>query len=198
MDQKYIDLFFDDGTLKLSSFESNRNIEDAIRKDKNEGTGDHFVISRDRKRVLPMKARAFDHRMFCTSFSADTEGMMKHFNKNGCFEIINTTGFGYEVARSLEQFQFGLEGIVTYKNNCKIYLPLERHQYLPDLMNDVPPNEILFLYLDFLGRTNFDIFFTKNNQFESEHEYRFTWKCKPNHSIYIKCPGAIKYCRKIT
>lgn len=198
MHQKYVDQFFEEGLLQLSSFESNRTIEDAIRQDKREGTGAIFVVSRDRQRVQPLMARAFDHRMLCLSSSAETDRLMEHFKVDGCFEVKNTTGFGYEVAKTLNHFQFGLEGVVTYQTDYQRYLLLEQHEELPDLMVADPPNDVLFKYLDFIGRTNQDMLYTKPVEFAHESEYRFTWRCTSENPILIKCPEAVKYCRRIT
>lgn len=197
MHKKYVDLFFKSGTLQLSSYESNRAIEDSVRQDEREGTGEYFVVSRDRSLTIQLGARAFDHRMLCTSTSSDIDRMMNHFRVDGCFEVTNTTGFGFEVAKALDAFRFGLEGIVTYQDGYRKNLLLEQHQHLPDLQSSEPSNEQLFHYLDIIGRTDHDLLFTKPLIFQQEQEYRFNWRCAPDHFKSIHCPGALKYCRRI-
>lgn len=198
MHQQYVDIFFQTGELKLSSYESNRAIEDAVRQDQNEGTGEYVIVSRDRQLRYRIGARAFDQLMLCMSASTDVKRMMDHFGVDGCFEVMNTTGFGFEIARALHAFRFGREGVVTYENGHHRTLLLENHPHLLDLTASEPTNEQVFGYMDAIGRTDFDLLFTKPLQFQEEKEYRFNWICGPNHPMVIKCPGALKYCRKTT
>lgn len=198
MHRQYVDLFFQTGELKLSSYESNRAIEDAVRRDQREGTGDYLILSRDRKLSYRMSARAFDQRMLCMSTSSDVNRMMNHFGVDGCFEVTNTTGFGFEIARALDAFRFGREGLVTYQNGYKRILLLENHPHLLDLTPSEPTNEQVLGYIDTVGRSDFDLLFTKPLQFRDEEEYRFNWLCAPNHPLVIQCPGALRYCRRIT
>ncbi|MBK9273360.1 MAG: hypothetical protein IPM49_02315 [Flavobacteriales bacterium] len=198
MHQQYVDHFFRTGELKLSSYESNRIIEDAVRRDHVEGTGDYVIVSRDRRLSYRLGARAFDQRMLCMSTSSNLDRMMSHFGVDGCFEVTNTTGFGFEIAKALVAFRFGREGVVTYQDGYEKIFLLENHPHLLDLTLSAPSNEQLFSYIDIIGRTDFDMLFTKPLQFQDEEEYRFNWLCAPKHPMLIRCPGALKYCRKIT
>jgi len=196
MHQQYVDQFFKTGILKLSTYESNRSIEDAVRQDEREGTGEYTIISRDRSLQFKLEARAFDYLMLCLSTSADFDKMMARFNVDSCFEITNPTGFGFEVARALQGFRLGCEGRVSYMDGFRQLLLLEQHPQLPDLDRTEQTSERLFPYLDFIGRNSSDMLFTKRQIYKSEEEYRYAWRCAPDHSIFIHCPKALRYCRK--
>lgn len=198
MDQRHIDRFFTTGELKLSSFESNRKIEDEVRQDQREGHHQYQIVSRDRSKVQELHARVFNyHCMFCCSTDADTTKMMKRFGVDGCFEIFNTTGFGYEVARVLQSFSYGQEGFVQYTDTIKSVLLLEQHLHLPDL---TLPFEIghTFPYISALSEMDMEIMFRKRLRFVQDQEFRIVWRTAPDHHLLILCPDALRFCRKVT
>ena len=196
-EQKYIDEFFETGRLKLSTFKSNRIIEDGIRKDENEGLHTYRVASKDRKRVCELNVSDFDHRrIFCCSTQLDLSSLLTYFKVDGCFEITNSIGFAYEIALVLNGYHYGQEGPVEYTDDNFTYFLLEQHENLPDLPEDKNMKSFLPL-IDAIGK-DLNMFFHKRKAFSSEKEFRFVWKCIKEHPIFIDCPGALKYCKKIT
>lgn len=198
MDQRYIEQFFTNGELKLSSFESNRTIENQVRQDQREGHHLYQIVSRDRSKVHELHARVFNsHSMFCCSTDADTNRMMERFGVDGCFEIFNTTGFGYEVASVLQNFSYGREGIVQYTDTIMSALLLEPHLHLPDLTLSSEIDRI-FPYIDALSEMDTELMFRKRLHFAQDQEFRFVWRTAPDHPLFILCPDALRFCRKLT
>jgi hypothetical protein len=163
MDQVFIDQFFNDGTIKLSSFQSNREKENDIRKDENEGFRTFKIISRDRKRQYDLTVDDRDtHRMLCTSVDLDLDNLNTRFG-GGCFKITNTFAFSMAIARKLELFERGQEGLVQYSDNNYTPIFLETIPHLPDL-TDGDFSQIT-RYIDFISRNQFEMFFHKETVF---------------------------------
>lgn len=196
LEQEHIDSFFKDGTLKLSLFQSNRKFENDIRQDENEGFHSYRIVNRNRTNGSELKSADLDvRRLICCSTKLNLDFFLPYFKVDGCFEITNTFGFGYEIAKVLKDFRFGQEGKVDYNNDDFTYFFLEQHLDLPDYNNDMKTNE-LFPYFDKIGRTDLNIFFHKRLKYYQEDEYRIVWHCKFKHDIFIKCPGAIRFAKK--
>lgn len=196
--QKHIDSFFNEGILKLSSFNGNRTIENDIRQDKNEGTHSYRLVSRDRSDECELIVNDLDvRRMLCCSTEYNPNFYLPYFKVDGCFEITNTFGFGYEVSKALNEFDWGQEGKVEYRDDQHTYFLLENHLELLDLPKNAKFTELL-PYMDKIGRNDLDMFFHKILRHKPENEFRIVWKCKLNHDLYIKCLGARRFCKRIT
>ncbi|MCB9173505.1 MAG: hypothetical protein H6589_02775 [Flavobacteriales bacterium] len=197
MNEEYIDQFLKTGRLKLSSYESNRKTEDKIRQDDFEGYHTYRILNRNRTNGAELKVNDRDvHRILCCSLEFDKKFYCNYFKVDGCMEISNAFAFGYEIAKVLEEYGYGMEGLVDYVDEKINYLLLEQFPELPDLPNE-PKMQDLFIYIDAITRLDPGPFYKKPKKFIPEKEYRITWKCKANHDIFIDCPGAIKYCKKI-
>lgn len=198
MDQVYIDEFFKTGRLKLSSFASNRKLEGDIRQDDNEGIHTYQLISRDRKKSTELICEDMDsERMFCTTSELSLNSHLNRFEVDGCFEIINTLGFGLEIAKVLKGFTYGQESYVNYHNYSFTPIFLEQYPSLPDLEENSEMLDV-FKYIDFIPQKYMGQYFQKKSCYAEEFEYRFIWQCEPKHELFISCPEAIKYCKKIT
>src|SRR4051812_39108331 len=73
MDEKYIDLFFEKGTLRISSFKKFIQYPDEIRGDKSEGSGSYETKSNEGFQYLLMTNTGSNAYMFCTSLIASDE-----------------------------------------------------------------------------------------------------------------------------
>lgn len=198
LEQEYIDLFFKDGTLKLSSFESNRKMEGNVRQDTDEGVHHYRIVNRNRTDKIDFEIRDFDaRRLLCCSTKLDLDFFLPHFNVDGCFEISNSIGFGYEIAKTLSGYVSGQEGKVNYNDNKLSHLLLEQHLDLPDINSNMS-NQELYPHIDRIGKVSIGAFFRKPIRYAIENEYRLVWHCDFNHDIIIKCPNALRYCKKIT
>lgn len=203
MKQKYIDEFFATGVLKLSTYKTNREIKNDVRQDKEEGKLKYIIQSKDGRNGFELNVSDyFSQLIYCCSTKLNVKELTSYFKVDGCFEIINPLGFAFEIAKSLKAFHFGAQGQVYYCANKNVIFPLSKFPDLPDIpqqfMCDKGPTIDFIKIMDGIRKYHFSPFFFKEDKYWPEYEYRFSWKCSMHHPEKVFCPGALKYCRKIT
>jgi hypothetical protein len=201
MDKAYVDQFFEEGTLRLSSFEQFRNHEDEQRGDRGEGFGLRQGIGQNAT-IMMVSGRGDDCYVLCGSLLY-TAKLQETFPKaDGCFVIDDTVNFANAIARVLLGFKGGLEGPAIYQDDPTIRRDLgaatvddmfERHKN-PDgtvSMDMFPEMQAR------VGGT--EEFFIKHSRFADQAEYRMLWSVSGSAGGFIdlKVPEARQYCRQI-
>ncbi|MFK8010803.1 MAG: hypothetical protein AB8B80_02100 [Marinicellaceae bacterium] len=196
--KEHIDDFFKTGKLKLSTYFSNREAENKARKDEMEGkqfnrihnkSGDYFVDLVNE----PYKGWF----TFCTSAEYNPEKFFTLFDSNSCFEITDLKGFANEVAKVLEKYSNGFMGPVIYSDDRYFNYYLHDFPHAPDISKDTHMQDLVIL-LSNLTMGDKKIFFRKRKYFLPQFEFRFVWRViNFNHSEFIICPEARKYCRVV-
>ncbi|MFK8044444.1 MAG: hypothetical protein AB8B72_03045 [Crocinitomicaceae bacterium] len=199
MDQNHIDEFFSTGKLKLSTFKSNRDAE-GIRNDKNEGITHFLVISKDQTKTLKIPTREGNGRLtLCTSFELNLDKYLNYFKTNGCFKINQIQGFAFEISKVLNMYRGGMEGMIEYSERKELVINLAHFPELPDLnlRNEIWKGDN-YKIIEYISKAELDLYFHKRTKFLAEDEYRLLWWTRRDHRLFITCPGAVKYCEKIT
>lgn len=201
LNQEYIDNFFLTGEIKLGTFNAFKHIEDNNRADYQEGTNEYKVWNKNRSFSWTLRRSTGDHNfIFCTSTSNDFETIGKNrFGCNGYFKITNSLGFAYEIAKVIKGFTKGLEGPALYSETGETDFFTEMYN-VPDFDNTTYPPE-LYNTFHLISEINFDLCFSKRSLYSMENEYRLVWGLDHNAEeteLIIKCPGALRFCEKIT
>jgi len=135
LDQQYIDEFFEEGVIQLSSFSEFRQHEDEMREDSNEGVN-IVTAEGEEANISAVTATGMNSYVFCGSTIA-SESLMNDFEVDGYFKITDTQSFGKAIAKSLENrneieiVERGIEGFCEYtdgnliREDAKITLPEE-------------------------------------------------------------------------
>jgi hypothetical protein len=112
LDAKYVESFFGDGSLRLSSFARFAEHPDEQLRDK--GIGSRFAIG-SKATIAMVGGRGRDCYVLCASLH-NTEEVRKQFGYNACIAIDNIIGFANAVSLKLPYFTHGIEGPVIYQD----------------------------------------------------------------------------------
>jgi hypothetical protein len=198
---EYVEGFFRDGSLRLSSFAHFAGHPDEGLRDKAEGKGVRFGIG-SKATIAMVGGRGPDCFVLCATLH-NTEDVRKHFGHNACIAIDNVAGFANAVSLKLPYFTQGLEGPVIYKDNTTIYKDIgaataeelmEPHKN-PDGTLQM---EMLQHMAGMMG--GIEEYFIKHSRHAQECEYRLLWATGQTIEpfIDIKVPDARQFCRHVT
>lgn len=195
MNTEYADAFFNDGSLRLSSFENFRRHPDEKRRDGQEGlvamevntpTGSLSIIGANGQEAYIMCASTVEMPIDENDDSVSA------------FRILDTLKFADAISRQIPGFIGGVEGFCIYRKNTMI------KKFDPTSINSPPvgANPDLWFKEQKLRTAKFatDAYFMKHISFSHEAEYRFIWFAENSRKQFldIKCPAAIECCERVT
>lgn len=195
-DKKWIDLFFEVGQIRLSTFSKFSKYADEVRGDRAEGSGLTYGETLQGNSIAVMQTQGLNAAILCCTHQLDAEMQVK-FGRDSAFQITNTVGFAHEVSRHLPGFRHGLEGSCIYRERRSIQraidLDLEKYK-LPDGNIDM---QMLFDAGQALGGP--ELVLLKGKQYETQAEYRLLWELDKLEGdfIDIAVPNARQYCRRV-
>lgn len=192
--EKYLDDFFENGSLFISCFKNFKNYKDEMQGDSSEGdalvggfneNGDGNFI------VYEGGVNAF---VLCAT-NILTDEVKNDFNGIGAIKINNPTLFAMEIARKLPFVSTGIEGDCIY-DDSKAHILKEEKNKIFQTINFKNPLEIQQKVSQIT--TGIEVF-TKYKKYEHQQEHRLLWFSeRPIESgIIVNCPEAIEYCEKI-
>lgn len=195
MPSEYIDAFFQDGSLRLSSFDSFRKHPDEARRDAQEGLV-AMIVNTPTGPFNILAANGQEAYILCASTVERVDSPVVP-GKASAFRILDATKFADAVSRQIQGFVGGVEGLCSYRHNTMITKS--------DSRSIVPPTsaENVEKWADEMNhhtsRLVLDAYFMKHISFAHESEYRFIWfaEGRPKDFIDIKCPAAIPFCERI-
>lgn len=202
LNRKYVDNFFKDGELRLSSFKRFRQHPNEKMKDGMEGV--HFVVGHHRpsnSHISGIQESGWQSYILCGT-THNTKGKVASFQADAAIQIFDTTNFGIEIGKQISGLKKGIEGFCLYNDGPVEFL-------LPD---NIPPHEILkeadkrsaagrddlshFTAGMEMSQTN-AAYFKKRPEFQHEMEYRWVWvtdNCAIDE-IIVKCPSSRAFCK---
>lgn len=195
MNTKYVDEFFNDGSLRLSSFESFRRHPDEKRRDGQEGlvamevdtpTGSLSILGACGQEAYIMCASTVEIPI------DENDGPVS------AFRILDTLKFADSISRQIPGFIGGAEGFCIYRNNTMI----KKSDPAPMTSPTAGTNPDLWFQEQKLriAKLAMDAYFMKHISFAHEAEYRFVWFAENSRKQFldIKCPAAIECCERVT
>lgn len=201
MDKKYSDLFFEEGIIRISSFERFRKYPDEIRGDLNEGGGTYETYSKEGTQNLIMTNAGQSAYMLCSSlhFSKD---LMNEFKVDSCIRIKDPVSFVNAILNAIPGTIEAFLGFCNYKDYRVISKIISPFSDLDDLSDK---GTITIGGPNFNARVQetigngMDLMFLKEIKYQTQNEFRFVWKIDNRYFemedyIDIRCKEAIQYC----
>jgi len=202
LEAEYVESFFSDGSLRLSSFARFAQHPDEQLRDKAEGIGSRFGLG-SQATIAMVGGRGRDCYVLCATLH-NTEAVRKQFgHSNACIAIDNIAGFANAISVKLPYFTQGLEGPVIYQDETAIYKNI----------GATTTEELMERYRNSDGTLRMDMLqdmarmtggieecFIKHSRHAQECEYRLLWATGQtvDEFIDIKVPDAIQFCRHVT
>lgn len=196
--KKYVKAFFDDGSIRLSSFQQFAKHADEARCDPHEGHAHLMAIGANRHFGAYTEPSNNNMYTMCGSTVLSLSVMEQFSGCDACIAIYNVSAFGTEIGFRLAGYQAGLDGACTYKSQRNLVAefdgePLSLDEYkgkdvpkehMMEIINKIHPDQHLFL---------------KELKHASQLEHRLFWFMDNSIDplIDIKAPKAAQYCRPI-
>lgn len=192
MKAEYVDAFFRDGTLRLSSFEVFRQHPDELRRDTQEGRVAMEIEAPNGKTSI-LGTNGQEAYVICAS---TVDSTLPHDGSISAFRILDTLGFANAISGQILGFVGGTEGLCSYRDNTMLKKRDPRPIAPPP--EGVDPGKWFEEQQRFIGRHSIDAFFVKESRFSHEAEYRFIWFASGDHTdcLDIKCPAALQFCER--
>lgn len=197
METQFVDDFFNEGKIRLSSFKKFRNNPDEQQGDIAEGmasmkiaapNGNHSISAINGQEAYILCGGTVESKTMETSFKT----------KDG-FRIINTIAFADAISRYIPGFIGGTEGLCSYRENLLINDYDEKPITPPDQFSS--PDEWAKDYDKYVAQKASAAFFIKKLKFAHQGEYRFIWfttSSEEKEYLDIVCPEARRFCQRLS
>lgn len=197
---EYVDLFFETGNLKLSTFENCKKLEDENRKDTKEGQSELFGYDGDIKMQIDYGVGS-DAILLCTSLCSeykDDKGAI--YTK--FIEILDVQGLLFAIAEQLTKNGYVIKNILFgpcfyTKKEFHNAVCSERFREILDKEKKVDWDEMTKI-ANTIGGNN--MFFQKPIDKRLENEFRLLWivdNIKTDQEVFVTIPHPEAYCRLI-
>lgn len=201
LEKRYVDMFFEDGSLRLSSFKMFANHQDEQRKDVSEGFGVRVGRGSDHT-ISIVGGRGSNAYVLCGTI-AYMKSIEDDFNQyDACFVIDNTTEFAAAISLQAPSFVAGCEGLVIYQDDTVIIRNTDSQGILESLETNKNPDgtinmDVLSDLHEKVGGT--EELFVKSSRYARQAEYRLIWETAGETADFIdvKAPDARQFCRRI-
>jgi hypothetical protein len=200
LEQEYVDLFLNEGKLRISSFSQFAKHPDEQRRDDKEGWGivNHTnSVVNDGKGMTMMAVFGMggDSYVLCGSTLYNAEAR-RRFGETG-FIIRDSISFAHAVSAYIPGFRFGYEGPCTYVDSRLVErdagnFTIDDLKVSPD-SNDIAMDKVMATVAKTAGD---DLLFQKPERYAHELEYRLLWITGRRVEGYIDivCPEASQFC----
>lgn len=200
LEKEYVDAFFKEGSLRLSSFSKFHTHEDEQRLDKTEGKTMfvHRTFLNGGQTLTARATHGVNAYVLSASMRYDKE-LMKTFNRDSYIRIKDTTGFGMAIARQIPGLIKAFESPCLYQDMKIITADLgfiDINQFR-DSQNPAQLNkELISDFID--SKMQHYPLFLKSKAYAHQVEYRIVWITRDKTPDYldIKAPDAIQFCEK--
>jgi len=201
LDKEYVDAFFKDGTLRLSSFAQFYRHKDEQRQDKHEGEAYFVEQTREKSgQTIEIFSKNKNNSYILSSSMRDSKELAALFKCDSYIRVNESTSFGVAIARHIPNLIAAFEGPCNYQSTKMLIK--ETHEPPKDLehfKNDSGLVDIGKLTKSVLARYPAHLpFFLKDNCYANQVEYRFVWVVneKVEEPLSIKVPEAIQFCEQ--
>jgi len=198
MAQEYVELFFNHGRLRLSSFDEFKKHPDEARRDEHEGFGQLTNVNANGQEQTVFAVMGSGHNAFvlCGS-TTPLEPKEDRPQTTTGFLIHDTFNFLSVVGRRIPKIVAMMEGHCLYQSEKIIRrfgpgIDFDAMKISPD-KNELDMGKMQAALMGMAGE---DLVFLKPNRFAHEAEYRLVWAVKENVTGYldIECPEAVEFC----
>jgi hypothetical protein len=201
LESQYVDSFFKDGSLRLSSFAHFAKHPDERLRDTGEGRGSRFGLG-PHATIAVFGGRGMDCYVLCATLH-NTEDVRRQFGSDSCIAIDDILSFANAVSLKIPYFSSGFEGPVIYQDDTTIKknIGAMKAEELTERYKN-PDGTVRMDMIQEVARMagGIEEYFVKHSQHARECEYRLLWATGGNVEpfIDIKVPDAIRFCRRGT
>jgi hypothetical protein len=220
MNASFVEDFFKDGSIRISSFDEFRKHKDEQRLDMGEGrimVAHNFPSANQGKGQAITSWILYDRKAYVLSTSVVIDkNLMESFGTDSYLRIHDSTNFGIEVARQIPGFIMGLEGFCLYQHNKIFYqdLSLDLRQFQKDPNKAISDMKLASNGIEGqIDEGEYDMqrlgsflvnnarhypLYLKDERFRMQCEYRFIWltNIATQDHLSLKIPEAIRYCSR--
>lgn len=195
--QKYIDDFFKNGDIFISSFQQYKSYKDNELGDKEEGHSFNVGDTDDNHTMISYTTVGHNDYCFCTSTILDRK-LLEVFKRDSVFRIKDPINFILEINRSLQRVREVLFGNCIYLEHRTVRKKIG-NVTLDSLKDEKEPDKISMDKIMNLPLNGPESYFLKTISYQHQSEYRMIWITdRPvNSGIILRCPEAIKYCEQV-
>ncbi|WNB17858.1 hypothetical protein [Marivirga arenosa] len=205
MDKQFIDLFFDEGKLRISSFDKFRKYPDEIRGDKSEGGGSITGKSDKEGFTFHLMTRVGKNGYMLSTSLLHSQSIMDEFETDGVFRIKDPINFAAAISNSILGNDQVFVGFCNYQDGRIIEKEIKGLS-AKDFTNE--EGNFIIGGPGMAKRTNemigngIDLMYLKDNKYQVQSEFRFVWTIRNqffemNEFLDIECKEAIQYCERI-
>lgn len=202
LEKQFVDQFFEDGSIRISSFSEFSKHRDEQRKDSSEGQG--FAVHMNQEgtgqTIIAKIAQGADTYVLCGSTRYHVD-LAEAFKTDSGFRINDPTAFANVIAHHLPGFRDGCEGSCIYMASRTVTRdmgPISMDALTVD--GDQKRLDIGKSSQVISGILGDDLYFTKLLKYSNQNEYRILWNVhsKSQTFIDIRCPEAIQFCTQFS
>ena len=191
----HVDAFFEDGTLRLSSFRHFRSHPDEVCRDGREGLATASISSPNSKGLVTGVCGQ-EQYVLCAS-AIESKELADRFGKDAGLRIDDPLRFADLVAKRVDGFAGGASGPCAYTNDVGITAS--------DPIPFVPPRdgedgeEVMRRFSERQQSFAIGAYFVKHLRFHRDAEFRFIWFTSGPERDYpeIKVPDARRFCSPV-
>lgn len=194
LDRRYVDAFFEDGSLRLTSFAKCKKHTDEQRLDSEEGMLRLAVSHAETGAIKTLYELEFTDSVYllCTTLWHNKQ-LMQDFSCNSFIRIHDPAEFGRRVSRHVPGFRTGGEGPCMYQHLRLVEARLPEEDANADTSSERPGRAKIQALIQQYA------LFLKHKAFSHQAEYRLVWlsdsKELPEH-LDIKVPEARDLCSR--
>jgi len=196
LEKEFVDLFFEKGILRLSSFRKFHNHLDEQRGDKKEGN--NIIVGQSKTQTVFSAINHGNDAFVLSTSLVNSKSLMGELNYNSGFVIEDPLKFIQLVGNKLSDLKGLLFGPCLYQENKMLKRKIQDFS-MDSLKNEdglpgIDMNKLFALSNQAGGN---DVFFSKTYEYLNQHEFRFLWFVWSNgvsDFIDIECPEARECC----
>jgi len=193
--KEYVDAFFRDGSLRLSSFAAFRQHPDENQGDDREGLPQVESESPNSKGVF-LGVVGQECYILCGTVIENPVLEGSFHSKHG-FRILDTVAFAHCIAQDVPRFAGGMEGPCMYRANTAMQ-GVTHEPFRPPGPQDDPEEFGARLHAQQSDLAR-GALFIKSPRYAHQSEYRMLWFANGTAREYldIKCSNALRHCTRL-
>ena len=205
LDKEWIDLFFETGKLRISSFRRFREFPDEIRGDKGEGSGAISASGPDTKFNFNLMGNLGRDGYMMSSSLRDSPDLEKQFKTNSRFLIADPLNFAVAISNALAGCNHVFLGFCNYQKHRVVEKVIEGFS-----AKDFTNKEGNFIIggpgmnkrMNEMVGSGIDLMYLKTEKYIDQVEFRFVWSLneqffKTEEFLDIEAKEAIQFCKRI-
>jgi len=201
LEEEFVDAFFKDGTIQLSSFSRFRKHKDEQRRDEHEGETYYVETTgkQEGQTIELLTKHGNDAYILCCCMRYDAR-LVESLGYDSYFKVNDSTQFGIAIAKHVPNLKRAFEGPCIYQNMKILYKETGQNpKNIQDFKDNKGSVEFDRLAQSVTGQHSPHLpYFLKDDFFAHQVEYRFVFlvSSSAEETIIIKAPEAIKFCEK--